>query len=298
MKNTLIKKVLVAGLLTAILAISGFAQETKPVIFAVINDGKTIEPIAHIDGKKLVKTVTGDEEEAKKAAFEKAYFKKKSRYKLIFSGVNAGVVSVEDSDYKRECASNMAGVSVVSTPGTTLKGFVMGLATDLRTNKTASGIRRLPTPAQRSKYESYVRSEFIKQGIPKDRELKYHNLTAIDVDDTGIIELVGSFWADISPTERGLLFMIVDIEPSGKYTVTHKNYSAIKQREVMNEDITTLDSGIYHELLLDYFDYDNDGVSEIFTMTQGFEGTSFTVYKRKDGKWLKDFETANYHCGF
>lgn len=298
MKKTLITKVLIAGILTAILAISGFAQETKPVIFAVLNDGKTIEPIAHVEGKKLVKTVTGDESPEMKAAFENAYFKKKSRYKLIFSGVNSGVVTVESSDSNAECSSNLAGVSVTSTPGTTLKGFVMGLATDLRTNKTASGIRRLPTAAQRAKYESFVRGEFTKQGIPKDRELKYHNLTAIDVDDTGIIELVGTFWADISPTERGLLFMIVDIEPSGKYTVTHSDYKLVKQSDVMNEDITTIDTGIYHELLLDYFDFDNDGVSEIFTMIQGFEGTSFNVYDRKDGKWVRTFETSNYHCGF
>ena len=66
----------------------------------------------------------------------------------------------------------------------------------------------------------------------------------------------------------------------------------------MNSEIETIDGGVYHELLLDFLDYDGDGVSEIFTMQQGFEGNTFRVYKRQSGKWIKDFERANYHCGF
>ena len=235
----------------------------------------------------------------KKEVLQADIFKAKSKYKLIFAGRNSGVVTVKSSDYKSECASNLAKVSLSATK-VNLKGFVMGLATDIRTTETASGIRRLPTPAERAEFEKIVRDEMVKNNVSSDaaKDLKYHNLTAIDVDNTGIAELVGTFWVNTSETERALMFMIVDKEKSGTYTLTYSDFKSVKQADVMNEEIKTLDDGMYHELLLDSFDYDNDGVSEIFTMVQGFEGSTFNVYKRENGKWVRTFEQANYHCAF
>jgi hypothetical protein len=51
-------------------------------------------------------------------------------------------------------------------------------------------------------------------------------------------------------------------------------------------------------LLLDIFDTDGDGVSEIFTIDQAFEGNNFNVYKRDKDEWSKILETYNYHCGY
>ena len=59
-----------------------------------------------------------------------------------------------------------------------------------------------------------------------------------------------------------------------------------------------VDEGVYHELLLDAFDYNGDGVAEIFTYTQSFEGSGFSVYNRDGGKWTKVFDGSNYHCGY
>lgn len=299
MKKIKFKSIFAIVFIIVTLTIVGLAQKNKPVIFAVINDGKTIEPIAYVDKKKLAETVGGDGDVGQKASFARRYFKSKSKYKLIFAGTNSGVVSVKSSDYKSECSSNMAEV-LTSATKVNLKGFVMGLATDMRTAQTASGIRRLPTPAERVAFEKIVKDEFAKQKISATilSTLDYHNLTAIDIDKTGMIELVGTFWVKTSATERSLLFLIVDKEKSGGYSLTYSNYKKIKQSEVMNKEIDTLDKGIYHELLLDSFDYDGDGVNEIFTMIQGFEGNTFNVYKRQKGKWVKTFERSNYHCGF
>lgn len=299
MKKQTIRTFLLIGWLIGVFTVSAFAQKNKPVIFAVINDGKTIEPIAHIDNKKLTETVGGDAEAARVSAFTGKYYRAKSKYKLIFAGRNAGVVTVEKANPKSDCAANLAEVSVRST-GAKLKGFVMGLATDFRTKQTASGIRRLPTAGERLEFEKLVRSELSKNEISDEqtKNLKYHNLTAIDVDDTGIVELVGTFWVDLSAKERGLIFLIVDKELNGTYTVTHSDVRKIAESEVMNNEIKTVDEGIYHELLLDYFDFDGDGVSEIFTMIRSFEGNSFNVYQRANDKWTKVFERYNYHCGF
>jgi len=66
----------------------------------------------------------------------------------------------------------------------------------------------------------------------------------------------------------------------------------------MSGEIKSVDEGVYHELLLDTFDYDGDGTAEIFTYTQSFEGAGFDAYRRSGGKWVRAFDYANYHCGY
>ena len=66
----------------------------------------------------------------------------------------------------------------------------------------------------------------------------------------------------------------------------------------MSGNIKDVDDGIYHETLLDVYDIDGDGVAELFTHTQSFEGAGFAVYSRAGGKWTKVFDGANYHCAY
>ena len=66
----------------------------------------------------------------------------------------------------------------------------------------------------------------------------------------------------------------------------------------MSGEIKAVDDGIYNELLLDVFDTDSDGTSEVFTYVQSFEGAGFNIYRRNGSKWMKAFEGSNYHCGY
>jgi hypothetical protein len=68
--------------------------------------------------------------------------------------------------------------------------------------------------------------------------------------------------------------------------------------DVMSGDLKDLDGGRGSELLLDLLDYDEDGVKEIFTIGQAFEGNNFYVYKRSGDKWNKVLETYRYRCAF
>jgi hypothetical protein len=176
----------------------------------------------------------------------------------------------------------------------------MGLATNFRTTKAGSGVRRLPTQAERLEADNLVKAEFAKQGNSAEviETRDYHNLTALDVDGDGKIELVGSFWVKPDAKTRNTLFFIADKGANGKYQIGFGKYNAIKEENVMSGDITTIDGGIYHELLLDVLDINNDGVSEIFSYSQSFEGAGFYAYRRVDGKWNSIFEGSNYHCGF
>jgi hypothetical protein len=301
MKKNSIAKIF-AGLLVFLLSVSPIAAQTKPkpIIFAVLNDGKTVEPIALIDKGELTQASDGGDDTAEILAFTKSYYKPKTTYKLIFSGINAGTVTIKKSDPNAECSSNLAEVTTVSNTAK-LGGNVMGLATSATISKTAKGFRRKPTPAERAEIEKLVRAEFTKQKVKASalKILRSHNLTALDVDGDGKAELVGSYWVETSKTSRALLFFIADKQKSGKYSFGHSEFKAMTQDEMMSgADIAALDNGVYSELLLDVFDYNGDNQAEIFTYVQGLEGSSFYAYKRDEGKWVRAFEGGNYHCGF
>lgn len=279
-----------------------FAQKPKPVvksgkriIFAVLNDGKSIEPVAYVNKGKVEPTVNGSDDKAIVAAFAKSYYKPGTNYQLVFGGALAGTVTVKAANIKSECAPNTAVVntSPVKTP---LKGFVMALATNGEIKKKSS-VRRRPTAGEKSDIESLVKAEYAKNKLTPD-VLHYQNLTALDVNNDGRIEFVGSYWIEVDKLTRALLFFIAEKDSKGKLAMSYSDYRSIDQASTMSGAIKDVDDGIYHELLLDVYDYDGDGNSEIFTYEQSFEGAGFTAYKKKGSKWIKAIEVANYHCGY
>ncbi len=283
-----------------------FAQKAKPIpvakgkptIFAVVFDGKTIEPIAHIEKGKLTSPPGGDEESQKLRSFAGTYYRPKTTYNLIFGGVIDGTVAIIKSSIS-ECSGNSAEITARPTKAK-LKGFVMALAMNAPVKAKAPGVRRLPTTYERNQIEKLVRAEFVKENVSSDSliQLRYHNLTAIDVDRDGKTELVGSYWVAPKPSERALLFFIATQNADGLYSLEVSEFENYTPDKIMSEDPKDLDDGVYHELLLDYFDYNGDGVAEIFTTTQAFEGRNFGIYGRESGKWVKVYETYNYRCGY
>ncbi|HMT09726.1 MAG TPA: hypothetical protein PKA82_17200 [Pyrinomonadaceae bacterium] len=274
-----------------------FAQAKGPrqIIFAVVNDGSGLEPIAYINRSRLESPVNGSDDGGIIAAFNKTYYKAASTYKLVFGGVAAGSVKIKSANAKADCAPNMANISV-STTKTPISGMVMGLATNAPIKNTTF-FRRRPSAAERTEIEALVRKEFAKSKLAA-KELKSQNLTAIDIDKNGRAEFVGSYWIDVDSKTRNLLFFIAELGAGGKYSFVFADGRAIDQANVMSGDIKDVDKGIYHELLLDSFDYDGDGIGEIFTYQQSFEGAGFTAYKKENGKWTRYYEFSNYHCGY
>ncbi|QYO66427.1 hypothetical protein [Leptolyngbya sp. 7M] len=120
----------------------------KPIIFAVLNDGKMIEPIGYIDKGMMEAPADGSDPESVVKEFNSRYYRPGTRYDLIFGGARNGTVTVKSSDHTSECSKNMAQVTVTSTR-TKLAGKVMALATNAKLSKPGSGVRRLPTPAER-----------------------------------------------------------------------------------------------------------------------------------------------------
>ncbi|MBE7516327.1 MAG: hypothetical protein HS105_06935 [Chloracidobacterium sp.] len=298
------KKILLGSIVTAILTLSVAAQKTapkappkapKPIVFAVLNDGRTTEPIAYINKGKLEPPVNGSDAADIIAAFNKTYYKPGTVYRLIFGGVDSGTVRVKSSDANAECTKNMATVTTQSTRSP-LKGLVMGLATNAPiTNKAF--FRRKPTNAEKAEVEALVRSEYARHKL-SPKVLKYLNLTGIDIDKNGNAEFVGTYWTEIDKLTRGLLFFIAEKNTKGKYVLSFSDFRTIDQAGTMSGDIKAIDEGVYQELFLDSFDYDGDGIGEIFTYVEAFEGSGFTAYKKANGKWTRAYENSNYHCGY
>lgn len=289
-------KFLLSLLLLAVMISPNFAQDSrKQIIFAVSEGGKWLEPIVQVEDGKLVE-VQSDANNSWEN-FIKTYYQPKTTYNLIFGGSPSGKVTVLKAE-QSECSPNFAETSLQS-PRVKLGGMVMALATNAKTKKT-TGLRRAPTAAERTEIEKLVRTEFTKQenSAAVLKTLRSHNLTALDVDGDGKAEFIGTYWVTPSKSSRGFLFFIAEKAKNGKYVFSHSEYESIKDDGVMSGDVKDLDGGIYHELLLDAFDYDGDGTSEIFTIVQAFEGNNFHIYRRENGKWTKAFETYNYRCGY
>jgi hypothetical protein len=280
-----------------------FAQKTAtkplPIIFALINDGKTIEPVALIEKGKLVAPANGMDSGEKLAEFGKNYYKPKTRYQLVFGGIGHGFVTVNSANAESECGKNLAKTSFTATKAK-IKGLVMGLATNAKLPENVSGLRRMPTPAERAEVEKLVRAEFVKNKVSANalKKLNYHNLTALDVNNDGKPEFVGSYYVTNSPKERSTLFFITEKNQNGKLYFGISQNEHFTPENVMSGQIEHLDEGIYHRLLLDVFDYDSDGISEIFIIAKAFEGNNFFVYRRQKGNWVQDYEFSNYHCAF
>ncbi|MBV6497036.1 MAG: hypothetical protein DYH05_09415 [Acidobacteria bacterium ACB1] len=271
-------------------------QPAKPAIFAVINDGKTVTPIALVAGGKLSEPTGGGDDAAKINAFAKAYYKPKASYRLIFGGADAGTVRISSFDPKAECAKNTAQILIDSTK-VKPKGFVMALATNAPSESKNGAFRRRPTDVEKAEIEALVRREYEKNKLTP-KALHYQNLTAIDTDGDGVAELVGSYWVEVAKNSRALLFFIAQKGKSGKYAFGYTDYRRVDQDGVMSGDIKDVDTGIYHELLLDYFDADGDGKAEVYTFTRSFEGEEFNVYHFDGSKWTKSYTFSDYVCAY
>lgn len=272
--------------------------KTKQIVFAVIDNGSWLEPIAVVENGKLVVS-SADDDTYKSKPFSDRYFKNGSQYDLIFGGKPNGTVKVLSSNVGKDCGGVSAEISVESSKAK-LKGFVMALATNGKVKTTKSGMRRMPTARERSEIETLVRAEYAKHKVPAARykPLSYHNLTALDTNGDGIFELVGSYWVAPKDSERGMLFFIAEKGKSGKYSFNYSEYENYTADKVMSGELKHLEEGIYQNLLLDVFDYDNDGTTEIFTLGRAFEGNNYSVYKRVSGKWTEVFGTYAYRCGW
>jgi hypothetical protein len=283
---------------TAMLSCISTAQTApaKPVIFAVIDDGKIIEPIAVQSEGKWTPAIGGEQGSLELNEFALNYYTPKTSYHLITGGKINGKAIVVSNDPAAECSGAMATVTT-SSAKVKLHRFEMALATNIRSSKPASGLRRSATTAEKTAIDKLAMATF-RQHKAVIKGLKAVKLTVLDTDNDKLHEIVGTYTVSPSSKERGMLFFIAAKNKAGLYEIQYSEYSAVKETEVMSGDITHVDEGIYQEMLLDVLDTDNSGAAKIFTMKLSFEGVGYNAYQRNGNQWERVLEISNYHCGY
>jgi hypothetical protein len=296
---------LMAATLFSIAVVAAQTPKVKPkpvatstVVFAVLNDGKLVEPIGAIRSGKIEDLDLGSDDAAPAKGFGQVHYKPRTVYSVIFGGASDGWLTVAKSNIGTECGGATADVATRPIKAK-LKGLVMALATNFKNKGAVVSYRRMPTPNERMEIERLAREEFKKKGANDAalKKLNYHNLTALDVDGDNVPEFVGSYWIATTDAERRRLFFVAQGQP-GKIAFPVINHAVVTADDVPTNDLKDLDDGHGSDLLLDVLDYDDDGVKEIFLIGQGFEGNNYYVYKRNGEKWDIVFDTYRYRCAF
>ena len=262
--------------------------------------GAYIVPLVIIEQGQFKPPIAGDSGADEISKFAKTYYAKGSKYRMLFGGGEAGSLIIKKSNKDSECAKTSADVTLQSSAK--LNKNVMALATNSASLGGAKSTRRMPTASERAALMPLVQAAYKQKGVPAALlpSLTTINLTALDLDNDGKAELVGSFVVkkQTGGASRYALFLIA--EPQGNsYRTTVLEYEQFKAKDMMSgSDITAIENGVYLERLVDSLDLDGDGASEVITEADGLEGDTYHIFKKQGGTWKQVYEFSNYRCAF
>lgn len=310
-RRVYIAATLTLSLLLASLFVSNTAQmkavqegNTKATVLFVVSAGQLpsafIVPFVIIEQGKFKEPTAGDSDASEISKFASAYYSKGRKYRVLFGGSEAGSLTVKKSNKDEECARTSADVMLQSQ--VKLNRNVMALATNDASLGNAKNTRRSPTASERASLMPLVQAAYKQKGVPAALlpSLTTVNLTALDLDNDGNAELIGSFVVkkQTKGAARYVLFLIA--APQGNtYRTTVLQFEQFLAKDMMSgSDITAIENGVYLERLVDGLDLDGDGASEVITETDGLEGDGYHIYKKQGGTWSKVYEFSNYRCAF
>lgn len=275
------------------------AAASDLVIFIVTrSDDKTyVDPIAAITRGKLVAPAAANSREF--ARFASRYYRAGRKYRLLFGGAEAGSVTLKER-LGTECLGAQCGAELET--GARINGLVMGIATDSPAlgHKTAS--RRAPTPAERSAISQLGRGQFRAKGVPPAalEKMETINMTAMDLNRDGRVEVVATFLAETDAKGRALHQLFLVAEPAGRgFKPALTRYRRTAQSDLPGGgSLDDVKKYVLTEVLADHLDMDRDGHSEVITATKGYEGVTYRIYRRVKGVWKPGYEVYNYRCAF
>jgi hypothetical protein len=308
-RTFLVPVLLVTALLPASLFIGGganakpFQEANRTVLFTVYATqlpNAYIVPFVIIEQGQFKQPIAGDSDADEISSFSNAYYSKGKKYRVLFGGGEAGSLTVSKSNKDDECAKTSANVALRTQAK--LNRNAMALATNSDTLGKAKGTRRPPTPAERAALMPLVQAAYKQKGVPASLlpSLMTINLTALDLDNDGKSELIGSFVVKKEKGGAARYALFLFAEPQGNsYRTTVLQYDRFTMDDLMSgSDITAIENGVYLERLVDAIDLDGDGVSEVATVRDGLEGDGYSIYKKQGGSWTRAYEFSNYRCGF
>ena len=157
----------------------------------------------------------------------------------------------------------------------------MALAADSDSLGFSESSRRAPSPNERSTVLELARGVYRRKGVPASffKDMKVTNLTGVDLDHDGNVELAGSFRIE-RDDKPYLLFLIVAGHGAG-FRIELQRYGQ------------GLEDG---EDFVDELDLDADGVDEVITQISGSESWEYAIYKRRAGRWQPIYKGGGGGC--
>jgi hypothetical protein len=311
LRTSFVSVLIAAALLTASPFIGKIAGAKSPqqgapnavVLFAVSDmqlPNGSIVPFVLIEQGQFKQPIAGDSDADEITRFVNAYYSKGQKYRILFGGGDAGSLTVQKANQDEECSRTSASVALRTQ--VKLNRNVMALATNSDSLGKAKSTRRSPTPAERAALMPLVRAAYKQKGVPAAllSGLMTINLTALDLDNDGKSELIGSFVVRKQQGAAARYVLFLFAEPEGNsYRTTVLQYERFRKADIMDgAALTAIENGVYLQRLVDALDLDGDGALEVVSIREGLEGDGYFIHKKQDGKWKQTYEFSNYRCGF
>jgi hypothetical protein len=241
----------------------------------IINKGKYIDPVGEGDSNAM-------------KPFAEKYFQAGEHYRLLLGGGEVGTATVKSSG--EGCNTIHSTVNLESSAK--IGGRIKGLATDSETLGKKASSRRALTSNERAAVMTLVKNIYRQHKISNallQRSLKVNNLTATDLNGDGQFEVIGDFQIAIASTStegpRRDLFLIA--------TPLGAGYKA----ELANFQSYRMNSGFGRGVgFVDQLDIDGDGIAEVVTINEGFDGYGYSIYKKQGGRWREIYSVMGDAC--
>jgi hypothetical protein len=252
----------------------GETPEYSMDALVIINKGKYIDPVGEGDSSTM-------------KPFADKYFHAGNKYRLLLGGGEVGTVTVKSPDEGCNTIHSTVNVETSAKIG----GRIKALATNSETLGKKASSRRALTAGERAAVMTLVKNIYRQHKTSNAlmRSLQVNNLTATDLDGDGKFEVVGDFQIAGNPTStegpRRDLFLIAT--PSGTGF----------QAELAEFQSYRMNSGFGRGVgFADQLDIDGDGISEVVTVNEGFDGYGYSIYKKRGGKWRMVYSVAGDSC--
>ena len=261
------------------------SQDEGTVIFSVIkyaNEPAYIEPIVIIRGRKYTAPpVDGPEALTKK--FTGTFFHPGRRYRVLFGGGDAGTLSVV-KEVEPGCVGLTAEVQLQTSAR--IGGQVEALAVSSDEIGKGESFRRPPTEDERAAVLAVARRLYSQRRISAAliKKMSTINLTAIDLEHDGKVELVGSFQIRGANYVSYDLFVIFEPAEAGNYKPALSWYNKGGEENYESRS------------LVDVIDLDGDHIVEVIAGSSYYESNDYVIYKRQAGNWRPIYSGGGGGC--
>ena len=260
-------------------------QDEGTVIFSVIkyaNEPAYIEPIVIIHGKKYTAPpVDGPEALTKK--FTETFFHPGRTYRVVFGGGDAGTLSVVKA-VEPGCVGLTAEVQLQTSAS--IGGQVEALAVTSDEIGRGESFRRAPTEDERAAALAVARRIYVQRRVSAAllKKMSTVNLTAIDLERDGKVELIGSFQIRSANYVSYDLFVIFEPAAAGNYKPALSWYNKGGEENYESRS------------LVDVIDLDGDHIAEVIAGSSYYESNDYVIYKRQAGTWRPIYNGGGGGC--